>query len=662
MSEDYTHLSFTVGPVQSFVAQARRTRDLWAGSWLLSYLTECALAAAERTAVTAIIPYRPEPQTITSVRGPVGGIPNRFELTFADDQVAHAGAHAAKEGFMVAWQSVANAVWDVFVDPFIDKGQDTPDIWKRQVENFWELSWVIGQPEDGEKTIGRLAAARKMLRSVPATVESGVKCSLMGTLQELSGHRPGQNQRSFWAALRQRAGKHDLKETERLCAIALIKRLFPHVIEKAIGGNSRAPGIDLDRLKKQAGWSSTAFFAVQPWLKSVSIDKYERDAQAYMDQARQDGISMNEREAAKKVGLPVWAEIDATVWYPNAVEQNEWGVNSEEKAELLISLRDLHKDVGNSPRAHYAMLIMDGDSMGKLLGKLEGPGVLSECLGKFTSGVEAVIEEHQGRTIYAGGDDVLALLPAPYALNAADKLASKYNDAFKETAAKDDATLSGAIVFTPWKFPLRQVLTIGHHLLDDVAKEGTGRNALAIGIVQGSGLSTVYSAPWPVIRGEAVKTQHPPALQQIAARFGGNAGDQEKAEFNGSFLYHLRDQFGRLLPELRDEPGRFEHLPCELTENKESGEESDGSNLLVDIAHAEYRRRMTKKERKQHPPEETKPHVDKLMTLSRRWWRPAANGNSQPQIECDCNTFSFAGWRVARFLKELNTGETVSDE
>lgn len=31
-------LQFTFSPVQSFVAQARKTRDLWSGSYLLSYL------------------------------------------------------------------------------------------------------------------------------------------------------------------------------------------------------------------------------------------------------------------------------------------------------------------------------------------------------------------------------------------------------------------------------------------------------------------------------------------------------------------------------------------------------------------------------------------------------------------------------------------------
>jgi len=39
------HFQFTIGPVQSFVAQARRTRDFWAGSFVLSWLTGVAMNA-----------------------------------------------------------------------------------------------------------------------------------------------------------------------------------------------------------------------------------------------------------------------------------------------------------------------------------------------------------------------------------------------------------------------------------------------------------------------------------------------------------------------------------------------------------------------------------------------------------------------------------------
>jgi CRISPR-associated protein Cmr2 len=38
-----TCLHFSLGPVQGFVAQARRTRDFWAGSFILSYLAGQAM-------------------------------------------------------------------------------------------------------------------------------------------------------------------------------------------------------------------------------------------------------------------------------------------------------------------------------------------------------------------------------------------------------------------------------------------------------------------------------------------------------------------------------------------------------------------------------------------------------------------------------------------
>ena len=42
------YFHFTLGPVQGFVAQARRTRDFWAGSFLLSWLSGVAMAAVRQ--------------------------------------------------------------------------------------------------------------------------------------------------------------------------------------------------------------------------------------------------------------------------------------------------------------------------------------------------------------------------------------------------------------------------------------------------------------------------------------------------------------------------------------------------------------------------------------------------------------------------------------
>lgn len=48
---------FTIGPVQEFIAAARRTRDLWAGSQLLSELSRTiAIALRDETKENLIFP------------------------------------------------------------------------------------------------------------------------------------------------------------------------------------------------------------------------------------------------------------------------------------------------------------------------------------------------------------------------------------------------------------------------------------------------------------------------------------------------------------------------------------------------------------------------------------------------------------------------------
>src|ERR1700728_909561 len=49
-------LHFTLGSVQSFVAQARRTRDLWAGSFLLSWLAGRAMRVIVENGGSILVP------------------------------------------------------------------------------------------------------------------------------------------------------------------------------------------------------------------------------------------------------------------------------------------------------------------------------------------------------------------------------------------------------------------------------------------------------------------------------------------------------------------------------------------------------------------------------------------------------------------------------
>jgi len=678
LAEKY-HLSFSIGPVQGFVAQARRTRDLWAGSWLLSYLAESALAAAERAGGTAIIPFRSDDARgkVTAKESPIGGMPNRFELVFDGpdaNQKAVQAAEAAQAGFQEAWNRVANAVFNRYLPTDVrDRGNGTKHIWQRQIENFWETQWVIGQPDDDEQTIGRLAAIRKNFRNVPATEEPGVKCSLMPTLQELSGHRAGSRQKEFWQALRQNVGGLDIGESERLCAIALIKRLFPKDVKQVIGE-------DVSRELDQVAWPSTAFMAATRWLEELTGEARSA-AENYQNQALAAGYQKSEWQAARDAGVD-WAVADGPIWFASAVRNDGPGnelrgqepsdeLGQARQAKIRELLKKLHKVYsaaagdpdGNEQRRpvpYYALLLMDGDSMGALLEQLGGAQELSECLGRFGMGVDGIVRNRGGRTVYAGGDDVLAILPADSALSAAAELRAKYADAF-QNVPQDVATISAGVVYAHWRYPLRQVLRTAHHLLDDVAKDSTGRDSIAIGVILGSGLNAVWSAPWDVFGGVAEphddqgETVHSVALLDILDRFDSReVDDSADPPFNSSFLYLLRERFGHLLGEGYEQPGEFLRFAA-----SSNGSGSDTSDLLRDLAHAEYRRRLRKSVRTERHEEQTRPIIDQLMALSHPWRRKHSGSGAGRKtiITCDRNAFSFDGWRVARFLKQIKDGK-----
>lgn len=615
-------LIFTVGPVQGFVSQARRTRDLWAGSWLLSYLAESALVAAERAGGSAIVPYRKHPLKLTSENKAIGGVPNRFEMSFDSVEKAAQAGREATEGFKKAWQELCDELWNKYLFEVAQKyGNNTREIWTRQITNFWELSWVVGVDK---KQAGHYAAARKNYRNSPFTVEGGFKCSLMGTHQELSGQVRKAKQNQFWEEVGKKISKLDIAPNEHLCAISFVKRLYPKVRSEL----------------KQVSWPSTSFIAALPWIKSLEDDELF-EAKKYVELTRELGIEQNERDSSKEFKVP-WASVDASVWFQGGIERNEWDLDSSSVKELLTEFSALKKYCGNKPLPIWALLVMDGDSLGVLLSKLGDNTVLSKCLDSFAGRVDEVVRCHLGKTVYAGGDDVLAMLPAESAVVAADQLSKAYRACFKDTKAESLATISAAIVFAPLHHPFQQVVKQGHELLDKIAKEKTGRDALAIDIVLGSGLNARWAAPWDIVRGNAVNGV--PGLMAILDRFQEvREGKQaENPTFNASFLYNLRQHFFRLFPDASGKPGEFGKYSF-------GNEEID---ILADIANSEYRRRLTKKQASKVSSFETLKKIEQIMWLSRPWTR-----DGEGRITCDKRLFSFDGWRVARFLKAVKDGD-----
>lgn len=634
-------LYFTIGPVQTFVAQSRRTRDLWSSSYLLSHLANAAMSAVEAAGGWIILPHRAEKQgqqtPSDGMTVPHGRWPNRF-VAVADNPKA--AAKAATETMHNAWRKVADAVWTRFVEPATSNGNGTRDIWNRQVENFWEISWVVAAvPASGDPDPLSL---RKNWRTTLATVEPGDHCTMMGNWQELSGYirsRERKKQDSFWAILRDRLGPLDLGEDERLCAIALVKRIFPLVANDTIG-------IDLNA----ASWLSTPYIAAIPWLKRVCRE-HSNAARSYLEAVkphRKEGRWRREDPRGIASLRPIlqadggeFLRLDADFLHETALANKRDtpldvsdADDEQVRMQLGEALQTLLNQIGTKPSSFYAMLLMDGDSMGKLLSDArassrdEGERQVTHALGQFADAVPSTVSRLDGVTVYCGGDDVLALLPVGQALPCALKLSKVYRNCFAEACPKnlaEQATISGAIVYCPFRAPLREVSATAHCLLDNVAKDQTGRDSLAIAVLKSAGITCQWSAPWNHLE-ESGKT----ILDSLVDHLRGSEG--RPGELSSGFLFQIRERYSLLTSDPLVAPGRFGQLPT-------------GMNvfpiLLAEYVRVRSRHDKVEEDSGSEPTGKAKETIDLLLRVCRRVHRTEG---------IDTNTLGIDGALVARFL------------
>ncbi|SMP21005.1 CRISPR-associated protein, Cmr2 family [Laceyella tengchongensis] len=549
MSGKYFH--FTIGPVQGFVAQSRRTRDLLASSFLLSYLSGHAMAAVMDQGGSIVFPdvhdqykqiHNPLLQAINqTLQGKelfekpwIGSLPNRFKASILEGFQPQ----KVEEAVQRAWIKIADTVWTETVSDIAVLGNGTREIWERQVHGWWEMAWVIGD----DPTLLNL---RKNWRSYIPTIEPGDKCTLMPQLQELSGYvrsRHRQQQDIFWHSFHEnQRNALDLRERERLSAIALIKRFYPLYAKKAIGWELPSVAVK---------FPPTTYLAAFPTILRM-LEKSPEQAKKFASIALKsskntqtvalaDHFPLLQRKAEKDVLLKKFIQLDGNVFFPRWAEKDV-------DAETFAQLKPLYLGLSKEPSPYYAILLMDGDQLGKQLQKNEQK--VSKALSQFCKELNDLVRNHNGVVIYAGGDDVLAMLPVPEALPVAVKLQQKYRQAFREGGEPTlQATSSAAILYAHCKTPLKSVLQEGHHLLDQVAKDQTGRDSLAIGIWKSSGVALTWSAPWKV-----VCDGNPDQAQTIFDGFKEYTRNGDQTIFSNQFLYKLKTLYEQA-PMLTDDP------------------------------------------------------------------------------------------------------------
>ncbi len=529
------YLHFTLGPVQSFVSQARRTRDFWAGSFLLSWLTAHAMKAVQDAGGTIVMPSVEEDDMLKMVKGEaveerpqVGSLPNNFIADIPDGFDGNIAAKAVQK----VWEALADAIWEK--DGLKTAGV-AKDLWNSQIETFWDIAWVISSSDDAA-----VLAQRKNWRSYMPPETEGDKCTMMGEWQELSkAKKPNPDQqKEFWKNLKQQAGISDieLRENERLCAIAYVKRRFVHAWQN----------VEIDGKKEYKGWKlptsvpSTSYMAAVHWLEKL-IDA-NPDPQITLDFAKKatSGERLTRIQAVSKAlggnpseHLQKLADIDGRALFDSDKKEDAKLVDA--KKAMLETVPDFATPL--SP--FYATLMMDGDSLGetkKALAKAGLPATaLSDALAKFTKKIPDIVKANNGFLIYAGGDDVLAILPLEDALPCAAACRVEYQKAFGE----QKATISAAIEYAHMKLPLTMILKDAHNLLDNVAKDATGRDAVTCRVWKPGGQQQTWAMPWKeALENGKVK------IAGLAEKLGKN--DTGEPGYANKLLYHIRETLGML--------------------------------------------------------------------------------------------------------------------
>ena len=173
----------------------------------------------------------------------------------------------------------------------------------------------------------------------------------------------------------------------------------------------------------------------------------------------------------------------------------------EQIAGVIVS----EDQAGRDASGYYAVVHMDGDRIGQhlsTLSSLKEHQRFSSMLATFAHEIVPQIigsynDQSVGATslIYAGGDDVLALLPLDVVFPCIQQIQQQFTVLVKQVGA--DLTMSAGVAVTPIRYPLSLALDAARQA-EKYAKNVLGRNAVAIVETTSGGQIRETGAPWQI--------------------------------------------------------------------------------------------------------------------------------------------------------------------
>lgn len=269
-------------------------------------------------------------------------------------------------------------------------------------------------------------------------------------------------------------------------------------------------------------------------------------------------------------------------------DKNAWMLWGRDK-----SIRDLYdiarSDIGETQitrkyQRYYAVLKMDGDNMGSVINCLSADEISSfskRCLCFCTKASELVLH-YDGMPIYAGGDDLLAIVPVIgyeeqdgkelQILKLIEQIRNCFNEEFAVERQRESVkqngkppTVSFGISIQYYRSPLYEALERADHMLGE-AKHTPKKNALYLDLQKHSGQSAKIavhsmdsSEMLEILNDMIEKVMQKPIQEKEASEelclFLSGAGYQLEAFqplFYEVILERNRDMLGNLMKNLFD--------------------------------------------------------------------------------------------------------------
>lgn len=580
----------SITPVQQFIGKARKLRDLWTGSVLLSWLAfEGIKWVLENLGPDHILypslvdqPLINEylkktwdmelPESLSNQAKGIASFPNKFVALIPVSKSQEIGKKI-REHILTEWKKLAEIIHQGLSHKLKLSNQEqeyVKTLFERETSSFWDIQWstaqllttknkdeikklldpslyetqfdaldIFNQMKDEDSGIGKYysishtlaqsgLAAQKGIKKITREPEPGEKCQMCGEFEVLhssplnsksAAHEYKKGIQTFWLKVQKTFSESQINKHERLCAICTMKRLAyyfikqdkNHILNTIFSENDQnyptTTEMALDHYfhrHKISNQKSEQKEIIEKLYESKTdelklknkIEDFDKYYAILMMDGDKMGDLINGQTLTANWENILHPEMVKRLWDPKFCPEEEFSWHKT-WSKLLNNKRIL------APSTHAA---------------------ISEALGDFAIyGVSNIVEKYSGKLIYAGGDDVCAVLPVSKALPAAKEIKDYYTSHFRyiednENAelkkswrpkkgklslnlgvmkkGKETVSISAGILICHHKEHMGHMIQAAHHLLDQKAKTEGNRNACAIELRKRSGGSRYMLQKW----------------------------------------------------------------------------------------------------------------------------------------------------------------------